>query len=96
MRLTSQLKEASQKAAGYLGRPIVYLPSSHTDKAACALKIAQRDAITSGLIAVLTCLFLYHYLIDPVFGFMNARIQTWLFNNSHQLSAISGQLMAES
>lgn len=23
------------------------------------------------------CLFLYHYWIDPVFGFMNARIQTW-------------------
>lgn len=23
------------------------------------------------------CLFLYHYWIDPVFGLMNARIQTW-------------------
>lgn len=23
------------------------------------------------------CLFLYHYWMDPVFGFMNARIQTW-------------------
>lgn len=23
------------------------------------------------------CLHLYHYFIDPVFGFMNARIQTW-------------------
>jgi hypothetical protein len=23
------------------------------------------------------CLFLYHYWIDPLFGFMNARIQTW-------------------
>jgi hypothetical protein len=23
------------------------------------------------------CLFVYHYWIDPVFGFMNARIQTW-------------------
>lgn len=23
------------------------------------------------------CLFLYHYYLDPVFGFMNARIQTW-------------------
>lgn len=23
------------------------------------------------------CQFLYHYMIDPVFGFMNARIQTW-------------------
>lgn len=24
------------------------------------------------------CLFLYHYSIDPVFGFIHARIQTWL------------------
>lgn len=24
------------------------------------------------------CLFLYHYFMDPVFGFMHARIQTWL------------------
>jgi hypothetical protein len=23
------------------------------------------------------CLYIYHYLIDPQFGFMNARIQTW-------------------
>lgn len=23
------------------------------------------------------CLFLYHYWIDPIFGFMSARIQTW-------------------
>lgn len=23
------------------------------------------------------CLFIYHYSIDPIFGFMNARIQTW-------------------
>jgi len=23
------------------------------------------------------CLFLYHYWMHPVFGFMNARIQTW-------------------
>lgn len=24
------------------------------------------------------CLFLYHYMIDPVFGFMSARIQSWI------------------
>ena len=23
------------------------------------------------------CLFLYHYLVHPIFGFLNARIQTW-------------------
>lgn len=27
--------------------------------------------------AIRKCLFLYHYWIDPVFGFMHARIQTW-------------------
>ncbi len=24
------------------------------------------------------CLYIYHYWVDPVFGFMSARIQTWL------------------
>lgn len=24
------------------------------------------------------CLYIYHYFVDPVFGFMNARIQTWI------------------
>ena len=28
-------------------------------------------------LCVRKCLFLYHYWIDPVFGWMNARIQTW-------------------
>jgi hypothetical protein len=23
------------------------------------------------------CLFIYHYMVHPVFGFLNARIQTW-------------------
>ena len=23
------------------------------------------------------CLFLYHYTVHPVFGFLNTRIQTW-------------------
>lgn len=103
--LTAQLKDASLCAARKQGRPIEYLPSSDTDKEALARKIAQRDGITSGLIAVLTCvepcssfdihrnrdiqklelvsrfrkgLALYHYLIDPLFGFMHARIQSWL------------------
>jgi len=104
-RLTNQLREASTFAAKEQGRPVQYLPSSATNKEDVAQKIARRDGITSGLIAVLSCLepcssyevfrnrdtkrlelvsrlrkglALYHYFIDPVFGFMNARIQTWL------------------
>ena len=39
-----------------------------------------RNAVTKQLEVRLRsgkCLFLYHYWIDPVFGWMNARIQTW-------------------
>jgi hypothetical protein len=103
--LTQQLREASSRRAHQQHRPIQYLHSSATDKEAVSRKIAERDGITSGLIAILTCiepcpsfdvypnrnakrlelvsrlrkgLAFYHYLIHPVFGFMSARIQTWL------------------
>lgn len=102
--VTEQLKEASCEVADRQKRPIQYLPSSKTDKEALARKIAEKDHITEGLIAVFSCvelcqsfqihrnaqtkkleieccqrkcLYLYHYFIDPQFGFMNARIQTW-------------------
>ena len=102
--VSKQLKQASCQAAHAQKRPVVYLHSSKTDKEARAQKIAAKDGITSGLIAVLSCvescmsfkvqrdakskeldielrprrcLYLYHYLIDPQFGWMNARIQTW-------------------
>jgi hypothetical protein len=101
--VTDTLKAASEQSAKDLGRPVEYLNSSRTNKEAVALKIAARDNITEGLIAVLTCvepcksyeihknrekkiqelrprltscLYHYRYMIDPVFGFMNARIQT--------------------
>ncbi len=104
-QMTEQLKEASGRAARDANRPIVYLPSAHTDKDELARKIAAKDGITIGLVAVLTCvepcmtyeiyrnpqtykldpvyrlrkgLVLYHYWIDPQFGWMNARIQAWL------------------
>jgi hypothetical protein len=103
--LSEQVKRASLAEATRLKRPVIYLPSSRTDKDATARAIAKRDAITDGLICVLSavepcrsfsigpnpttnrvelrprhrqCLFLYHYRIDPVFGFIHARIQTWL------------------
>ena len=52
---TAILKAASLAEAKRLGRPIVYLPSGATDKEAEALKIADRDGIKEGLIAVITC-----------------------------------------
>ena len=102
---TAQVRAASETVARRSGRPIVYLPSSRTDKEKVALEIAEQDSIREGLIAVLECvepcltfgihrdrerkqlqlvpqtrkcLFVYHYWIDPTFGLMNARIQTWL------------------
>lgn len=103
-RTSMRLKEASTAAARASGRPVEYLPSAQGSKEEVALKIATRDAIRQGLIAVLSavepcvsfeihrnrqervlelravhrkCLFLYHYFIHPIFGFMHARIQTW-------------------
>ena len=102
-RMTEQLKEASCQAALDQKRPIVYLRSANTDKDEVARKIAAKDGITTGLVAILTgvepCmsfeiyrnhqthklepvyrlrkgLVLYHYWIDPQFGWMNARIQS--------------------
>lgn len=101
---TASLKAASLLQAERLGRPVIYLYSSATDKDALAREIAAKDGIRKGLIVVLQsvelcrsfdvyrnretkqldlvsrerkCLYLYHYLIHPRFGFMNARIQTW-------------------
>lgn len=103
--LTAHLKDASLGQAKAVGRPVQYLPSSRMSKEDVARKIAHRDGVKSGLIAVLSSLepcmsyeifrnrdakrlelisrprkglALYHYFIDPVFGFMHARIQTWL------------------
>jgi hypothetical protein len=101
--VTSQLRIASEKSATDVGRPVEHLNSPKTNKEVVALKIAARDNVKEGLIAVLkcvepcksyeiyknretkrlelrprltTCLYHYRYMIDPVFGFMNARIQT--------------------
>lgn len=103
-RETARLRAASEHEARRLGRPVIYLPSSETSKEAEALKIARRDGISKGLIAVITstepcfgfdvyknrstkmlelvsrkrkCLHIYHYWMDPTFGFMYGRIQTW-------------------
>lgn len=52
---TRRLKEASLRAAQELERPVIYLPSSQTRKEDLARRLAARDSIDEGLIAVLTC-----------------------------------------
>jgi hypothetical protein len=124
-RMTEQLKQASCQAARDQNRPIVYLKSASTDKDEFARKIAAKDGIRTGLVAILTCLepcnsfdihrnkqshklelvkdmrkglAVYHYWIDPQFGWMNARIQSWLpfsiqvcINGREWLAPILGQ-----
>jgi hypothetical protein len=53
--VSERLKESSRAEARKLGREIVYLPSSQTDKDAVARRIAAEPKITEGLICVLTC-----------------------------------------
>jgi hypothetical protein len=104
-RQTERLIEASQAEAQRSGRPIQYLASPQLRKEDVARKIAERDGITDGLVAVFRCvepcasftlrgnggtkklefrpevrkcLHLYHYYQHPVFGFLYARVQTWL------------------
>ena len=99
------MKEVSCQIAKDQNRPVVYVLSAGTDKDELARQIAAKDKITTGLVAILTCvepcmsfeiyrnkdekklelvprlrkcLFLYHYWIDLHFGWMNARIQSWL------------------
>lgn len=54
-RVTSQIKTVTQRIASRAGRPVEYLPSCHTNKEDVALDIAQRDGVSEGLIAVLSC-----------------------------------------
>jgi hypothetical protein len=104
-RMTEQLKGGCCQAARDQNRPIVYLQSASADKEQVARKIAAKDGIRAGLVAILTCLepcksfeihrnqqthklevvsrmrkglVLYQYWIDPQFGWMKARIQSWL------------------
>jgi hypothetical protein len=56
-------------------RPIRYLASAKVSKEDIARNIAVEHLHLQR--RVRKCLFLYQYAIHPVFGFLNARIQTW-------------------
>jgi len=53
--VTQEVREASVATAKKIGRRVEYLPSSRTNKEEVALKIAERDGVSEGLICVLEC-----------------------------------------
>jgi len=53
--VSKEVRQASAGVATAAGRPLLYLASSATDKEGLARTIAQRDHLTHGLIAVLSC-----------------------------------------
>lgn len=52
---TEQIRQATERLAEGANRPVVYLASSQVSKEETALKIAARDGVTEGLVAVLSC-----------------------------------------
>jgi len=61
-RLSERIKEHAYGIAERKGRPVQYLASSSESKEDVAMKIARRDGIKEGLIAVLSC-------VEPCQGF---------------------------
>jgi hypothetical protein len=55
MGLTGQIKQATERLAERLGRPLIYLASSGERKETRAAEIAQADGVTEGLVAVFQC-----------------------------------------
>lgn len=53
--LTGRVRQEGEKLAAAHNRPVVYVPSSRTDKEKLARQIQERDGVKSGLIAVLSC-----------------------------------------
>ena len=60
--VTQRLRSASLEEANRLGRPIVYLTSSHVSKEETARQIAEQDGVREGLIAVLKC-------VEPIWSY---------------------------
>ncbi len=101
---TDTLCTAIERKAVERDLPVIYLASSADNKEERALAQAQARGLTSGLIAVLSCvepcrsivirsnkekgllepclqeskcLHYYHYYLDPKFGLMYTRLQSW-------------------
>lgn len=53
--LTDRVRQAAVQLAQTHQRPVIYLPGSSTSKEDVARQIAARDHLTSGLVAVLSC-----------------------------------------
>jgi hypothetical protein len=53
--LTGRVREEGEKLAAAQSRPMVYVPSSRTDKEKLARQIQEQDGVKSGLIAILSC-----------------------------------------
>jgi hypothetical protein len=53
--MSNQLKKSVTSSIQEKDRPVIYLPSSNVSKEETARKIAKRDNITQGSIALLTC-----------------------------------------
>lgn len=53
--LTDRIRQAAVALAVAQHRPMIYLPSSRTDKEAAARQLQQRDGVRTGLVAVLSC-----------------------------------------
>jgi hypothetical protein len=65
-RTTKAVKDKAKALAEKAGRPFLFVPSSQTSKEDLARKIAARDKITDGLIAILNC-------IEPCMSFQVVR-----------------------
>lgn len=61
-RITEEIRSSSEALCEAAGRPLIYLQSSTTRKEDMSRAIAERDGITEGLIAVLTC-------VEPCFSY---------------------------
>ena len=55
LSITGEIRDHAEALAKDAGRPVEYLTSGHVDKEALARKIAARDGVTEGLIAVFSC-----------------------------------------
>jgi hypothetical protein len=53
--LTGRVRDEGAKLAAAQSRPMVYVPSSRTDKEKLARQIQEQDGVKSGLIAILSC-----------------------------------------